>query len=284
MPVSWQTRFFSLSATLTLRWIVSRTRLPGDGRLAAARVGERVAEVLRDVLQRPDVEVRGGVLDGVLQIGGDRAHAPRFLGGGAAGAAAEDDALEQRVAHHAVPPVGAAGDLAAGVHALERRLGVRVDHETAVLVVEDGVGEDLLGERVDAAGAVAAQHVRERHVGVGLGDARRVEVDRRAAVGRLDAAARRDLVDDRLRDHVARAERVGELLAVGVQQHGAVGARRLGDRVALHRSPATRRRSGGTGARRGRAPRRRARARARSPRRSRRDGWSRARRAPAPTR
>ena len=33
---------------------------------------------------------------------------------------------------------------------------------------------------------------------------------------------------------VARAERVGELLAVGVQQHGAVGARRLGDRVALH--------------------------------------------------
>ena len=46
--------------------------------------------------------------------------------------------------------------------------------------------------------------------------------------------ARLDLVDDRLRDHVARPERVGELLAVGVQEHGAVRARRLGDRVALH--------------------------------------------------
>src|SRR6266511_3258455 len=29
MPVSWQTRLRSLSATLTLRWIVSRTRRPG---------------------------------------------------------------------------------------------------------------------------------------------------------------------------------------------------------------------------------------------------------------
>ena len=44
-----------------------------------------------------------------------------------------------------------------------------------------------------------------------------------------------DLVEDRLRDRVARPERVRELLAVGVQQHGAVGARRLRDRVALHR-------------------------------------------------
>ena len=85
------------------------------------------------------------------------------------------------------------------------------------------------------AGAVAAQHVRERELGVVRGDARRVEVDGGAAVGRLDALALRDLVDDRLADDVARAERVGELLAVGVQQHGAVRARRLGDRVALHR-------------------------------------------------
>ena len=54
--------------------------LAGDGRLAAARGGERVAQVLRDVLQRPDVEVRGGVLDGVLQIGGgiDCSFAPAF--------------------------------------------------------------------------------------------------------------------------------------------------------------------------------------------------------------
>ena len=78
MPVSWQTRFFSLSATLTLRWIVSRTRCPGTDVSRAARVVERVAQVLRDVLQRPDVEVRGGVLDGVLEIGGDRAHALAF--------------------------------------------------------------------------------------------------------------------------------------------------------------------------------------------------------------
>ena len=91
----------------------------------------------------------------------------------------------------------------------------------------------LLGERVDARGPVAAQHVRQRDLGVGLRDPRRVEVDRRPAVGRLDAAPCCDLVDDRLRDDVARAERVGELLALGVQQHGAVRPRRLRDRVAL---------------------------------------------------
>ena len=68
-----------------------------------------------------------------------------------------------------------------------------------------------------------------------LGDAGRVEVDGRATVRRLDALALRHLVEDRLRDDVARAERVGELLAVGVEQDGAVGARRLRDRVALHR-------------------------------------------------
>src|SRR5438445_9163863 len=85
-----------------------------------------------------------------------------FLCGCFARPSAEDDALEQRVAHHAVAPVRAAGDLAARVYAFERRLGVGVDHEAAVLVVEDGVGEDLLRERVDSRGAVAAQHVRKR--------------------------------------------------------------------------------------------------------------------------
>ena len=110
-----------------------------------------------------------------------------------------------------------------------------VDDEAAVLVVEDGVREDLLRERVDSRRAVAAQHVRERELGVVLRDARRVEIDGGPAVLRLDALALRDLVDDRLADDVARAERVGELLAVGVQENGAVGARRLRDRVALHR-------------------------------------------------
>ena len=214
----------------------SSTRWPGtDVSRSDARL-ERVAQVLRDVLQRPDVEVRRGVLDGVLQLGcGVDAHTLAFVCGCLACATAEDDALEQRVAHHAVAPVRAARDLAAGVDTLERRLGVRVDDEAAVLVVEDGVREDLLRERVDAARAVTAKHVRQAELGVVLGDARRVEVDGGAAVGRLDALALRDLVDDRLRDDVARAERVGELLAVGVQEDGAVRARRLGDAVALHR-------------------------------------------------
>ena len=85
------------------------------------------------------------------------------------------------------------------------------------------------------AAAVAAKHVRQRDLGVRLRDPGRVEVDGGAAVLRLDALALVHLVEDRLRDDVARAERVGELLAVRVQEHGAVGARRLRDRVALHR-------------------------------------------------
>ena len=59
--------------------------------------------------------------------------------------------------------------------AVERRLRARVDHEATVLVVENRVDEDLLGERVDARCAVAAQHVREAHLGVLRLDARRVE-------------------------------------------------------------------------------------------------------------
>ena len=72
MPVSWQTRFFSLSATWTFFRIVDSTRCPGTERLAAGGVRERVAQVLRDVLQRPDVQVRSRVLDGALEIGVDR--------------------------------------------------------------------------------------------------------------------------------------------------------------------------------------------------------------------
>ena len=132
------------------------------------------------------------------------------------------------------------------------------------------------------AAAVAAEHVRQRDLGVGLGDPRRVEPDGGAAVRRLDALALLDLVEDRLRDLVARAERVGELLAVGVQEHGAVGARRLGDRVALHvlgpgaavRVVLERVEVARLGAER--------RARSASPRRSRPGGSSRARRAPRP--
>ena len=47
--------------------------LAGRMRLAAGCVGERVAEVLRDVLQRPDIQVRCCVLDDLLEIRGDHA-------------------------------------------------------------------------------------------------------------------------------------------------------------------------------------------------------------------
>jgi hypothetical protein len=97
--------------------------LARDRRLLLARRRERVAQVLRDVLQRPDVEVRGRVLDRLLQVGRRPCSCLAFSAAPAR-AAAEDDALEQRVAHHAVAPVRAAGDLAARVDALERRLGV----------------------------------------------------------------------------------------------------------------------------------------------------------------
>ena len=165
---------------------------------------------------------------------------------------------------------------------VDRGRAVLVDHEPAVLVVEHGIREDRLGERIDPGRAVAAQHVRKRDLGVLLRDLRRVEPDRGAPVRGLDAASLAHLVDDRLGDLVARAELVGEVLAVLVQELGAVGARRLGDRVARRPWTARRRRSGGTGARRSRAPRRRGRARSRSSRRSRRDGSSSARRAPRP--
>ena len=49
--------------------------LAGNRRLAPTRSVERVAQILRDVLQRPDVEMRGRILDDAGQIGLDRAHA-----------------------------------------------------------------------------------------------------------------------------------------------------------------------------------------------------------------
>ena len=52
--------------------------LSGDGGLATRGFLQGVAEILRDVLQRPDVEVRRCVLDGVLQVGGYCAHALAF--------------------------------------------------------------------------------------------------------------------------------------------------------------------------------------------------------------
>ena len=48
--------------------------LPGHRGLATRGIGERVAQILRDVLERPDVEVRGGALDGGVEIGDQRRH------------------------------------------------------------------------------------------------------------------------------------------------------------------------------------------------------------------
>src|SRR5205807_10578711 len=59
-------------------------------------------------------------------------------------------------------------------------------------------------------------------------------VDSGAAVRSLHALPFLHLLDDRLRDSVARTERVGELLAVGVEQYGAVRARRLRNCITLH--------------------------------------------------
>ena len=42
-----------------------------NGRLPLERGAERVAEILGDVLQRPDVEGGGRILDGVLDVGRD---------------------------------------------------------------------------------------------------------------------------------------------------------------------------------------------------------------------
>ena len=53
--------------------------LSGDGRLAPCGICKRVTQVLWDVLQRPDVEVRRGIFDCGFEIGdGDRAHALAF--------------------------------------------------------------------------------------------------------------------------------------------------------------------------------------------------------------
>src|SRR5712691_6731000 len=49
--------------------------LSRDRRLPLCGVGERIAQILRDVLQRPDVEVRGGILDDSLKIRCDHAFA-----------------------------------------------------------------------------------------------------------------------------------------------------------------------------------------------------------------
>jgi hypothetical protein len=108
---------------------------------------------------------------------------------------------------------------------------VLVDREPAVLVVEHRIREDRLCQRVDTGRPVAPEHVGERHIRVRLGDSGGVEPHRGTPVRSLDAEALLDLVEDGLGDLVARAEGVGELGALRVQEHGPVRAGGLRDGV-----------------------------------------------------
>src|SRR5918995_1353143 len=145
MPVSWQTRFRSSSATVTFFRIVWRTRWPGTDVSVSAASASASRRSCGMSLSAQTYRCAAASSTTFWRSVATAKSAPRFLGGGLARAAAEDAALEQRVAHHAVAPVGAAGDLAAREEALDGRLAVLVDDEPAVLVVEDGIGEDRLG-------------------------------------------------------------------------------------------------------------------------------------------
>ena len=76
--MSWQTRFRSVLGHLDVPQDGLEHPPAGDRRLGACRLRERVAQILRDVLERPDVEVGGSVLDDLLEVGGNR-HQPLAL-------------------------------------------------------------------------------------------------------------------------------------------------------------------------------------------------------------
>src|SRR5437868_12915216 len=186
MPVSWQTRFFSLSATSTFLRMVERTRRPG-------------AEVSRPAASRGASRKSWGMSFSAqtyrCAAASSTATCRSVSSSCGTGSPSEDDAFQERVAHHAVASVRAACDLAAGVEAVERRLRVAVDDEPAVLVVQHGGGEDLLRQRVDAAGAITAQHVRERELRVVGADACRVEPDEIGRASCRERGGRREGVE-----------------------------------------------------------------------------------------
>src|SRR5439155_622835 len=69
--------FTPSAGTHILRKLMFSLPLPWNRCLLCRRICERVAQILRDVLQRPDVEIRGGILDRSLEIDGrDRTHEP----------------------------------------------------------------------------------------------------------------------------------------------------------------------------------------------------------------
>ena len=164
----------------------------------------------------------------------------RVLGGVLAGAAAEDQRVEQRVRAQAVAAVDRhAGDLAGGVQARDLRQAVDVGLDAAHRVVVARLDVDRLARDVDA-GEVAADHddlaqrlvdALARHLG---------DVERDGAVG--EAAALVDLGLLGARDDVARGQLhlvrrvlLHEALALGVVEVRALAAGALGDQQAVAR-------------------------------------------------
>ena len=88
------------------------------------------------------------------------AHRDVFGAGGGvlAGAAAENDDVQQRVAHEAVAAVDASHSLAGHIEVLHVGQALGVDLEAAVLIVEGGIDQDGLLADVDAVFAEHAHH------------------------------------------------------------------------------------------------------------------------------
>ena len=153
-----------------------------------------------------------------------------------AGAPAEDRAVEQRVAHHAVAPVHAARDLAGGVEARRRssRRARRSRGRRSGSAARGRCGSARRAGRCPPRGSAAAcTAARSRR--------------RRRAIGRQSSSTDgppSGVVRPRPSSHsrtIAAAttsrppSSSTKRSPCGVEQHGAVRARRLGDRVALHR-------------------------------------------------
>ena len=122
------------------------------------------------------------------------------------GAAAEDEALEQGVRREAVRAVDAgAGALAGGVQARHVGAAVEIGDDAAHRVMGRRRDGDRLQRRIEA---LSLERVHERREAPAI-DAAQVEQ------GRAPLA-------DGARNDVARRELVGEAVALGVDEHGAL--------------------------------------------------------------
>ena len=183
-----------------------------------------------------------------------RTGAARELRRRPAGASAEDQALRQRVRAEPVGAVDAhAGGLAGGVEPAERRRPVDVGVDAAHHVVDDRADRDQLVHGVDPL-VLQAQLPHEGQLGVDevRAEVAEVEVDHRTP-RRVRRTTLRDLVDEGLRQPVARAElhapqlrlwrRCAEVVvlevavAVLVDQPATFGPGGLGDEDAGERQP-----------------------------------------------